>query len=51
MNGCVKPPLVLAIMSDDDTLKNMESDKLQDYIKTNREKFLMFYVKKQIIVM
>ena len=34
------PPLVLAIMSDEDRLKNMESDELQDYIKTNREKVL-----------
>lgn len=41
LNGCVIPPLVLAIMSDDNTLKNMESDELQDYIKTHREKVLI----------
>ena len=41
LNGCVIPPLVLAIISDDDTLKNMESDELQDYIKTNRNKVLI----------
>lgn len=41
LNGCVIPPLVLAIMSDDDRLKSMESDELQNYIKTNREKVLI----------
>jgi len=40
LNGCVIPPLVLAIMSDEDRLKNMESGELQNYIKTNREKVL-----------
>lgn len=28
-------------MSDDDRLKNMESDELQDYIKANKEKVLI----------
>lgn len=41
LNGCVIPPLVLAIMSDDDRLKSMRSDELQDYIKTNKKKVLI----------
>lgn len=41
LNGCVIPPLVLAVMSDDDRLKSMESDELQDYIKSNKEKVLI----------
>lgn len=41
LDGCVIPPLVLAIMSDDDRLKNMDSDELQGYIKANKEKVLI----------
>lgn len=41
LDGCVIPPLVLAIMSDDDRLKNMDSDELQGYIKVNKEKVLI----------
>lgn len=41
LNGCVIPPLVLAVMSDDDRLKSIESDELQDYIKSNKEKVLI----------
>ena len=35
LNGCVIPPLVLAIVGYDDNLKNIGNDDLQDYIKKN----------------
>ena len=41
LEGCVIPPLVLAIISDDDSLENMESDELQEYINANRDQVLI----------
>lgn len=41
LSGCVIPPLVLAIVSDEETLKDIGSDELQGYIKTNRDKVLI----------
>ena len=41
LNGCVIPPLVLAIVGYDDNLKNISNDGLQDYIKKNRSNVLI----------
>ncbi len=41
LEGCVIPPLVLAVISDDSSLKSMESDELQAYINANREQVLI----------
>lgn len=42
LHGCVIPPLVLAILGEDDELKNIErGEELQTYIKENREKVLI----------
>lgn len=41
LNGCVIPPLVLAIVGYNENLKNMKSDDLQNYIKENREDVLI----------
>ncbi len=41
LNGCVIPPLVLAITGCGDGLQDLNSDELQNYIKENREKVLI----------
>ncbi|MFG6347328.1 MAG: hypothetical protein K1W15_01250, partial [Lachnospiraceae bacterium] len=41
LNGCVIPPLVLAIVGYDDNIKNISNDGLQDYIKKNRSNVLI----------
>ncbi len=41
LNGCVIPPLVLAIISDDTKIEEMEGDDLQKYIKTHRNQVLI----------
>lgn len=41
LNGCVIPPLALAIAGYDDNLKDISNDGLQDYIKKNRSNVLI----------
>lgn len=41
LNGCVIPPLVLAIVGYNENLKDMKSDDLQNYIRENKENVLI----------
>lgn len=41
LNGCVMPPLVLAIIDDNKELKKIEGYELQEYINRNRNKVLI----------